>query len=299
MGVVISTLTGGFGNQLFQYAVGFAVAKANDSSLRLDLRHYQPPHPPGPPRPLQLGRLRAQVEPIRLIDKVRLSFSFHNYREIRGSRWMRKKPLRWLPLPRFRRFDDTGTFNPNVLEVTPGDVYLTGVWQTERYFAAVRNELLEQFQFRQQPDAANREMLDRIAEKTAVSVHIRRGDYLHPDTLTRPCSIDYYERAFAWMAERVTDANYFIFSDDPDWVKANLKAPAGSRYVTHNVGKNDTEDLRLMSHCNHFIIANSSFSWWGAWLSPSPGKQVVAPTRWYPQGHQSETDLVPQSWTRL
>ena len=144
-------------------------------------------------------------------------------------------------------------------------------------------------------------MLDRIHSCNAVSVHVRRGDYVSvAETRERhgTCSLDYYQAGFEHIAARIADPVIFVFSDDPAWVQANLKFPSPTIYVTHNVGKQNYEDLRLMSACRHFIIANSTFSWWGAWLGEGAGKIVIAPKRWGNKPDEMD-DPVPEVWVRL
>jgi hypothetical protein len=112
------------------------------------------------------------------------------------------------------------------------------------------------------------------------------------------CGLDYYERAFAYLRERLDGAVAYVFSDDPDWTRQHLRFSCPTVYVTHNLGRSNHEDLRLMAACRHFIIANSTFSWWGAWLGADPGKIVVAPKVWRIDA-QGIADPVPDSWVRL
>ncbi len=299
--MIIAALTGGMGNQLFQYAVGFALARRRQTPLRLDLRHYDDPTPDGlPVRPYELGRLNLSARPVGRFDRVRL-LAGEPPRTTNLAVRLLRKASRASGWARVRRVEDAAAgYDPRLADLPPGDVRLWGCWQSERYFAADRPALLEEFAFRADPDPANRAALDQIrAAGPAVCVHVRRGDYTRPDTLTKPCSPAYYARAFAWMADHVPGAAHFAFSDDPDWVRRHLPTPPGTTFLSHNVGVNDPEDLRLMSACTHFIIANSTFSWWAAWLGRAPDKLVVAPRPWYPQPHGSEADLVPAAWTRL
>jgi hypothetical protein len=294
-------LTGGLGNQMFQYAVGFALARRRGTRLALDLRHYEAPTPAGlPPRPYELGRLSVSAGPVETLDRLRLAGG-----EMPRSRNLAIRAIRkasqasgWA---RVRRVVDAAEgFDARLASLPPGDVWLSGCWQSERYFAGEREAILREFTFRAEPDPANRTTLGEIeSARTAVCVHVRRGDYTRPETLTRPCDPSYYSRALAWMADRAPGATHFVFSDDPAWARDNLPVPPGSTFVTHNVGTNDPEDLRLMARCTHFVIANSTFSWWAAWLGRSPGKLVVAPARWYARPHASERDLVPVTWARL
>jgi hypothetical protein len=138
-----------------------------------------------------------------------------------------------------------------------------------------------------------------ISAANAVSLHIRRGDYVSNAKFNAAhgtCDLDYYARAAAFVAERVGDPVIYAFSDDPAWVAENLKLPFEMRFVDHNDGSTAHEDLRLMATCKHHIIANSSFSWWGAWLNPLKDKVVAAPTQWFADPAKSNPDILPQSW---
>jgi hypothetical protein len=128
---------------------------------------------------------------------------------------------------------------------------------------------------------------------------VRRGDYVqNPVTNARHglCPLEYYHTAVRTLAAQVPDPQFFVFSDDPDWTQQNLKLPYPTTYVTCNGLERDYEDLRLMSHCRHHIIANSSFSWWGAWLSTFPAKTVLAPSTWFREPPQASRDRVPAGW---
>jgi hypothetical protein len=182
----------------------------------------------------------------------------------------------------------------------PGHVYLAGTWASERYFDEAADSIREQFTFAAPPEDENERILDCIRSRNAVSVHVRRGDYVSiPETNERhgTCGLDYYHSAFEHIAEREADPVVYVFSDDPAWVQEHLKLPCPTVYVTHNVGKRNYEDLRLMAACRHFIIANSTFSWWGAWLGQGDGKIVVAPKRWGNKLDEMD-DPVPENWIR-
>ena len=135
--------------------------------------------------------------------------------------------------------------------------------------------------------------------RTPVSVHVRRGDYVtnpHAARYHGMPGVDYYERALSEISAAEPDAHFFVFSDDPSWVRDNLTF--GQRLTVVDPGR-DAEDLILLSRCHHHIVSNSSFSWWGAWLSTATGKHVIAPARWYADASADSSDLVPASWTRL
>ena len=145
-------------------------------------------------------------------------------------------------------------------------------------------------------------MAAEIAACNAVSLHVRRGDYAADPVVTSMhglCPLDYYDRAVEYVLGRVSDPAFFLFSDDPDWVREHLKLRGSVSVVDHNGPDSGSEDLRLMSLCRHHIIANSTFSWWGAWLDPRPDKLVIAPKRWFADESLDTSDLLPAGWVKL
>lgn len=281
--MIVSQLTGGLGNQLFQYATGYAAAARTRSSFQTDVRHYDVIDPAFPSRPFALGHLAITASRMSAFTAKRIGLS---------------KRLRLMPGRFAILVDKAEGFDERVLAIA-GDTYLIGCWQSEQFFTDHRSELLREFAFRTAPEARNAEILATIRAQPSVCVHFRRTDYLGPATTLRPCSPDYYDRALSAMEEAVPGARYFVFTDDPEWVSRNARLPQNSTLVSHNVGSADIEDFRLMSSCHHFITANSSFSWWAAWLADHRDKQVIAPAAWYEAGHGSEGDLVPRQWRRM
>lgn len=187
------------------------------------------------------------------------------------------------------------------IKAIPNDSYLMGYWQSEKYFSEIAAQLRQDFSFRIPLKNENAELAAQINQVNAVSLHVRRGDYasMPKNAATYElCSLDYYSAAIQHIADQVKDPHFFVFSDDPAWVKNNLKIDFPHQYVDHNHGGNSYNDMRLMSLCRHHIIANSSFSWWGAWLNPNVNKTVVAPKRWF-RNQRKTDDLLPMTWKKL
>jgi hypothetical protein len=290
MAAVVIRLAGGLGNQLFQYAAGLAQAESRRARLLLDLSLYR--HDKLRTYGLDAFALEpAFVSPpwaalMRAFDRKFIGRAIKTLMPIVGWRYV---------LDRSQGYDPSD-FPPG------GNLVMQGYWQSENYFAAVADRVRAAFRFRHPPDDANAAYLDRIAAGPAIAVHVRRGDYASVPEITAVygvCGPDYYREAADYLQRIVRGARYLVFSDDPDWAEQNLKWPGPSEVVRHNVGKRDADDLRLMAACDHFVIANSSFSWWGAWLANKPGKVVVAPKRWFAGGGQAEADRVPNEWVRL
>ena len=279
--LIISTLAGGLGNQMFQYAAGRALALRHGTELVLDLGWLTP-------------RSRFVYE-LGVFDlDVKLVWTYRHMRRARLRERLRLAPP--VLLQDWKR--DGFAFHPGVLAL-PADARLAGYWQSERYFADHAQTIRADFAFAEPLDARNEELADAIGASAAVAVHVRRGDYV-TDPGARDflgiLPLDYYASAAAFVRRRVRSPHFFVFSDDPGWCRGHLRLGGPTTFVDHNAGRGYL-DLRLMTLCRHHVIANSSFSWWGAWLAEPEGQRVVAPRRWGAQGEAGA--VIPEWWHRL
>lgn len=278
---------------MFQYAAGRALAHRLRAELKLELRAIHN----SAERRYELHHFNIVESQLTALEAFRLSFWSRNRLQCVG-----RVISRWAPLLGFQAFHDTGAaFDADVVRAK-GNIYLSGFWQSEKYFDDCADLLRREFAFRVPPDEENARMLGAIGDGEAVCIHVRRGDYVaNPkyNAVHGTCSLDYYHQAIEVIRQRVSSPRYFVFSDDPEWAKAHLQIGGSAIYVTHNLGTRNWEDLRLMAACRYFIIANSSFSWWGAWLSECPQKIVVAPSRWFQDPLRSTAALIPPSWIRI
>ena len=273
-------LQGGLGNQMFQYAAGRALAEARDVALLLDLSWFnQDFDEKTSPRHYELSCFRLDEDvlkkPKSIIQKAQLRIAT-KYCE-----------------PHFH-------YDPSFSKL-PSNTVLEGYFQSEQYFKHIRSRLVEDFSWARLPDGRNVRLLDEIsANKSAISLHVRRGDYVSNKNYAKfhgVTGLDYYLSAVKYVGERVAKPTFYIFSDEPRWCKNNLKLKHKTIYVSHN--KDGSEDMRLMKACSHNIIANSSFSWWAAWLNENPDKIVVAPGRWFSHPGSNTQDLIPSVWHKL
>lgn len=163
-----------------------------------------------------------------------------------------------------------------------GNFLLEGYWQNAKYFDCLKNEIRKDFSFNNPLDSENKILKDKIQSCNSVSIHIRRGDYLKLDLYKDICDFNYYNEAVEIIKEKVVNPVFYIFSNDLDWCKMNMPNILGdsSFYFVHNTGKMSYIDMQLMSECKHNIIANSSFSWWAAWLNLNSSKIIIAPKKW-------------------
>lgn len=279
--MIITRLFGGLGNQMFQYAAGNALASRLGVSLMLDTR-------------------TIDARGMRSLTKV-FDLEFTPARDLPPTKTdgMASYAL-WRAFgrnPRFVRERGLG-YNPQFSDL-PDNVYLHGYWQSEKYFANVAEELHNAFRPKAAPSDQNWQMAEQINAGPSVSLHVRRGDYLALGA-HGVCSEAYYNASL----KKVVDQSgriptVFVFSDDPQWAHDNLPLPCPKVVVDFNGPETDYEDLRLMALCDHNIIANSSFSWWGAWLNDAPGKIVTAPSQWFAKKNMANPDILPTGWLTI
>jgi len=279
---------------MFQFATGRSVAHRLGSELLLDVSSFE-----------HYGLRRYELGDWRIDARVATAAELSRAGVVSGRPTSFRRIGRLLgfghPAHTFR--EASFAYDPLILEVTD-PVYLDGYFQSERYFADVTQNLRTEFVLRQPADEENVAMQAIIKETgaSAVSLHIRRGDYVTNAQTAQyhgVCSLDYYRAAVDDMAERIGGGHYFVFSDDLEWVEDNLKLTQPTTLVDVNGPDKGVWDMTLMMACRHHIIANSSFSWWGAWLNPHPDKIVIAPKRWFSGATHDTGDLLPAAWTRL
>jgi hypothetical protein len=295
--MIITNLIGGLGNQMFQYACGRAASLRWNQPLLVSVDQFSTYklH-----NGLEINRVfHGDVRTAGAADlRALLGWQAHPFvRKLLARPALAQLRRRaFVAEPHFHHWDG--------LQQRPlRDVYLHGYWQSERYFADAAAQIRADFGFASDWDEPDRAVLERMRAGPSLSVHVRRGDYTSKKNtgLYAACDLDYYRRAIRHVRERSAQARLFVFSDDPDWVQANLGPEFGElEAVRHNTGARSARDMRLMSCADHHVIANSSFSWWGAWLNPSPEKIVVAPRQWFVnEAAMSSADLIPASWVRL
>jgi len=269
--IVVTRIQGGLGNQLFCYAAARRLALASDATLVIDDvtgfargRQYR--------RQYALNRFHIASRKATPAERLE---PFERCR--RGiAKWLSRRK----PFAERRYLEQEGIdFDERLLTLNvEGTLYLDGLWQSEGYFKDVEQTIRDDLRIIPPTDALNQRMAEEICDSNAVALHVRWFD-APGSTATYNVSADYYWRAIALIEGKVESPRYFLFSDDPDAARARLGLPEGRvTFVSHNRGdENGYADLWLMSKCRHFIIANSTFSWWGAWLGGGPGKVVVTP----------------------
>jgi hypothetical protein len=189
-------------------------------------------------------------------------------------------------------------FDRQVLNL-PDNTFLEGFWQNENYFKDIRKILQKDFSFKMTLSGKNKKILAQTTSSNAVSLHVRRGDYAANKETTAYhglMGMDYYQRAVQQITKKVKDPHFFVFSDDPVWAEKNIRLKNPATYIGKNKG---CDDLQLMIACRHHITANSSFSWWGAWLNPRTDKIVISPKRWFQDSSMRKAEIIPDKWIKL
>jgi len=292
--MIVSHIIGGIGNQMFQYAAGKALSLRLCTPLVLDLADFSDYRLH---QGFELSDVFGCEFQIVTKDQIR---DVLGWRSSKAMRTLLLKPqLTWL---RGKCFFEEPYFHywQGFHDISNG-CYLFGYWQSEKYFESVSEVIRGDFVFRHALEGKNLTLAQQMKGCNAVSLHVRRGDYVSDDKTNSThgvCSLDYYRDAVKHMMEHVSLPHFFIFSDDIAWCREHLGLKDHCSYIDHNTGNDSYRDMQMMSLCHHHIIANSSFSWWGAWLNPRGDKIVIAPKQWFVSGFNS-SDLIPSAWLRL
>lgn len=287
--MILTQIAGGLGNQMFQYACGQALAARLDTQLKLDLswfghqnlRHYG----------LDVFNIVEDVAtPAEINDaqaKVQKPAGIRSF-----WRWLQSD---WHHFPEHQMF----VYDPAIERLTTGkNVYLTGYWQSEKYFADQTASIRNAFKPRQPLSPENQELAAEMQNRQSVSVHVRRGDYIndpHTSSLHLVCTLQYYQTAMQHISNTIDTPDFYIFSDDPAWCAENLH----SDYPITIMSNNQTpahHELLLRSYCQHHILSNSSFSWWGVWLNYNMDKRIIVPDQWLPGQKTMALTVIPKQW---
>ncbi len=287
---------GGLGNQMFQYAAARSLALEKRTWVYLD------------PSFLHEDSKGRWTQREYELDVFNIQYKFERSGRIRFLRSLNTKnymkrlqdsSLWFFPYRNFYQPDHI--FHPEIFTY-PKNTYLHGYFQSEKYFEKHEAQIRTDFEFLEPAKDRNAEVLEQIRNSEAISIHVRRGDYVtlaSANAFHGLMGAEYYAEGARQIAAKTGKQHtFFVFSDEPQWAKDNLKFSGETTYIDWNSGKSSFEDMRLMSNCKHHIIANSSFSWWGAWLNPSKEKIVIAPKQWFNDASPQD-DIIPASWIKL
>lgn len=288
----IIRICGGFGNQLFQYAFFLAIKDKFNETVKLDAFD------------MESYALHNGFE-LERIFKLNADYcTIAEKKQFQGTKNIFTKLTK--ELRKHIPFLDTSyikekkhhhfTFQPKNFGTVGTDIYYRGPWQSPQYFDNVEHVLREKLIFPEFLDSKSIALCEDIQDQESVAVHIRRGDYLKHKALGGICDLPYYKNAIDKIETLVGNPLYVVFSDDITWCKENINVK-NTRFVDWNSGEQSFQDMHLMSLCKHNIIANSSFSWWGAWLNANPNKIVVAPNKWI--NYTDASGILPKQWLQV
>jgi hypothetical protein len=283
--MITVNLKGGLGNQLFQYSVGRALSLRKNQPLNLDISGYIKHNAIDTPRQYELVpfNIQANVPALEEVEKLRNPYGIFT------------KGLRFFKMKFLRKF--------NLHFYSTKGVYLDGFFQSEKYFKDYEKVIRQDLTLKN-PLGPKAQEISGLIKNTpnSISLHVRRGDYVQDATTNKywgTCSPEYYSKALEYITSKIgQNVHVFVFSDDIKWVRENMPLNFLATYIDPADMK-DYESLILMSQCNHHIIANSSFSWWGAWLDQKSDKIVVAPSIWARKTRSLYKDIIPSSWIKI
>jgi len=297
--MVIVKLKGGLGNQMFQYAFARSIAVSNNHSLILDTITGFESDPYKRQYRLNYFNINEKIASEKDLQRVRL------FRQNNVFGKALRLVDRLMPLSK-RFYIEDNSKNMNNKLVIRGDIYLDGYWQSYKYFSPICNLLREEFSLKSNYIKINNTIRSKIYNEESVAIHFRKKDSycvgenvgIPVNNIYKNIDLDYYLKAIKLMNSRIFKPRYFVFTDDEKWVKENFLIEDSFEVVS---GFEDYEDMLFMSLCKHQIIANSTFSWWGAWLNHSKNKIVISPKEWFntsPPNINLE-DLLPEEWIKI
>ena len=292
--MVVVQLTGGLGNQLFQYAAAKALSFHHKVPLYMDISSFYRTELPEleVPRDFELNNFTGITDKIVSTEELRSLFDIN-----------KKSSLFDKLIPPYKKdvYLEPHFHYDNNFFRSKKKVLLSGGWQSEKYFKPYEKEIREALHLKKALIENVADKGERLQQQNSVSVHIRRGDYLRKQIIFEwhgVMSKEYYNSALEILQSKVKDVKVYYFTDDVDWVSQNLLPLFKGEIVSLNT-KSHYEDLYLMSHCQHNVIANSSFSWWGAWLNTNPDKIVIGPKKWFDKGFKDMQDIIPSGWIKI
>ena len=291
--MIIIKLQGGLGNQLFQYALGRTLEKKYAKEVKYDISFFSDPKK-FTPRTFLLNKFNTKISIANDEEIKKVKYPLGAFSK---TLFLMKKALNKYLFKKYHISYDSH-FLPSIENKTA--VYLEGYWQSFRYVEPCLEELRNEIVLKDRPTPVFEKVATEMSQGPSVAIHIRRGDYLNSGGHIGALDMSYYERANAIMMQKMHEVRYYVFTDDTEWVKENVSflGKANVTFVS-DLGLQDYEELILMTYCRHAIIANSSFSWWGAMLNRNPQAIIVCPQDWKNSLLKNDEDLCPERWVRV
>jgi len=286
--MIITRISGGLGNQMFQYAIAKSMAKRNKDTFKLDISFY----------PKQTLR-KYELNYFNIDENIATKKECTQLRGREGFIYKIKRKIGMVVArPKSYIFETNITKFDEEIWKKKGDIYLDGFWQNEKYFKNIREEILNDFTLKDSISTEANRYLKHIKNTNSISLHVRRGDYVkdnHTNNVHGVCDIVYYKKAIQYMQSKIQNPFFYIFSDDIAWCKENFNFLKNKTFIDDT--KTAFDDLELMKNCRHSIIANSTFSWWGAWLNENEDKVVVGPKIWF--ANNNNINITCKGWIKI
>jgi hypothetical protein len=301
--MIIVKIQGGLGNQLFQYASARRISIINDIPIKLDLKTILDANYP----------FKYRLNMFNIVEQVAEDNEINKLVNVKGNPYLialaKKSGINCIYNKKTHVIEKSSILPDKKVLNCSHEVYLEGWLSSESYFKDIRNLLLYEFTLKNPSDDYNKTVLKEISKCESVAVHIRRGDYAQ-NAYFGLLPLSYYYKAISYIQESIADPVFYVFSNDIEWVKQNLKLEGTFKFMDKNsqsqsisYTQNDYEDINLIRNCKHQIIANSTFSWWGAWLNENPAKQVYFPSLWYndtkAQKQFENNNFIPSDWIKV
>lgn len=277
--MIITKISDGLGNQLFMYACGYALSKRLNTKLKLDISYLDT----SPLRTYELNKLNICFDILFTVDPCRYYLLKVFCRKIMHA-WMKCRYSLFKEKYEYK-------FDSDILNIKD-NTYLNGYWQSEKYFKSYRNDLLKMFTPKYELSDGCKNYIHWVHNNNSVAIHVRRGDYV---ALGICIGNEYYDKAITYIEKKIESPVYYVFSDDLYYAKDMFKDKQGIyNYVKYESSNLGLDDFFIMKECDHIIMANSSFSWWAAWLNNNDDKIVVCP-----KYEQREGDFYPEEWKQI
>lgn len=293
--MLIIKLQGGLGNQLFQYAYGLKMSRLLGKELYLDTSFLEIARPGVTPRAYELF-------PYKVAAKILSHDELAKIGVVRSPYIVKILTRLNLGFRKCKYFREGNYELVGIKNIKNGyRLVFDGYWQNEKLFSGVESELMDQILSYKSNSSLVDSILDAINNCNSVALHIRRGDYITNIAAAKfhaLCGLDYYSAAIEYFGENVASPHFFVFTDDPEWAKTNINTDHALTFVSGSGELNHHDELSLMAHCRHNIIANSTFSWWGAWLNSNPEKKIIVPREWHKNKINAE-GLLPSNWLTI
>ena len=288
--MIITRISGGLGNQMFQYAIAKSMAKKNDDIFKLDISFY----------PKQILR-KYELNYFNIEENIATEKESNNLRGKEDFLYKVKNKLGLkINRPSSYTFENNITTFDKEVWYKSKNIYLDGFWQNESYFEMIRDDILKDFTLKIDISNEAKKYLKSIKKENSISLHVRRGDYVqntHTNSVHGTCGLEYYKSAIEYISKKTTIPIFYIFSDDISWCKENFD------FIDNIVFVDDTktafDDLELIKNCKHNIIANSTFSWWGAWMNKYDEKIVIAPKVWFIDEKWKNLSIALNDWIKI